>query len=250
MTDFEDYKKNFHDIKKIAEVATLKTTVNVESRCDLKYLRILIDEFLNKENKEGVDLESCWCFLDASYSDRVYRIDPAQEGLYDVTDILEDGIFIVKINEEEEAERRVKEDVLTQDLIKACSEGDLSKVESVQQSGVSLSRADIYGRSPLHYAVINNRPEVVEYIVSHVSVSALNQVDDTGQTALHKAAIFRVPSICTTLVHAGADIARKDYNGNTAAMIATEMGNNKLSSYLLEQEKSQEEDSDGQETSV
>ena len=28
-----------------------------------------------------------------------------QEGLYDVADILEDGIFIVKINEEEEADR-------------------------------------------------------------------------------------------------------------------------------------------------
>ena len=34
----------------------------------------------------------------------------------------------------------------------------------------------------------------------------------SGQTALHKAAIFKQPSICTTLVHAGADIARKDYN--------------------------------------
>ena len=30
-------------------LATLKTTVNVESRCDLKYLRVLVDEFLNKE---------------------------------------------------------------------------------------------------------------------------------------------------------------------------------------------------------
>ena len=28
-----------------------------------------------------------------------------QEGLYDVADILEDGIFIVNIDEEEEAER-------------------------------------------------------------------------------------------------------------------------------------------------
>ncbi|XP_028397030.1 diacylglycerol kinase zeta-like [Dendronephthya gigantea] len=250
VTEFEDYQKHFHDINKIAEVSKLMTTISVESRCDLKYLRLLIDDILKKENKESVKLESNWCFLDASYSDRVYRIDPGQEGLYDVADILEDGVFIVKINEEEEAERIAKEDALTQELIKACSEGDISKVERFQQSGVSLSRADIYGRSPLHYAVINSRQAIVEYIVSHVCVSALNQVDDTGQTALHKAAIFRQPMICTMLVHAGADISRMDYNGNTAAMIATDMGNTKLASYLTEHENSQKEDSDGQETSV
>ena len=34
----------------------------------------------------------------------------------------------------------------------------------------------------------------------------------SGQTALHKAAVFRQPMICTMLVHAGADISRMDYN--------------------------------------
>lgn len=247
---FQDYQKYFHDIKQIAEAAILQTTLSLEARCDLGYLRMLVDKLFSEKSISGVEPYSEWCFLDASYSDRVYRIDPAQEGLYDVGDILEDGVFIVKIKDGEEVERKVIQDNVTADLIRACSEGNLRKVEHFEQSGVSLTQADVYGRSPLHYAVINKRKEIVEYIISQVNVASLNLVDDSGQTALHKATIFKLPSICTTLVQAGADVTRKDFNGNSAAMIALDMGEKKLARYLQEEEKSRKLHFEGQETSV
>ena len=49
-----------------------------------------------------VEFQSLW----RHFEWKVYvKLILFQEGLYDVADILEDGVFIVKINEEEEAER-------------------------------------------------------------------------------------------------------------------------------------------------
>ncbi|XP_046845663.1 LOW QUALITY PROTEIN: diacylglycerol kinase zeta-like [Xenia sp. Carnegie-2017] len=250
VTEFENYRKNLHDIKMIAKVSKVETSLTVKSQVDLKYLRLLIDEFLEKENRKNEVAGGNWCFLDASYSDRVYRIDPAQEELYDVADILEDGIFIVRINDGNDKIKSSEDLITYQEMIEACIEGNLDKMKGFQESGCNLSMTN-NGLSILHHAVMNKKRNIVEYIISKMSEAALNEVDNSGQTALHKAVESSEPSICTTLVHAGVDIARKDYNGNTAAMIAKQMGDEKLANYLKENEKKVEDGPLlGQETSV
>ncbi|KAJ7330173.1 hypothetical protein OS493_022692 [Desmophyllum pertusum] len=50
--------------------------------------------------EQKAPLSDDWCFLDTTYPDRVYRVDVAQEKIYNVVDILEDGIFIVDLKDD------------------------------------------------------------------------------------------------------------------------------------------------------
>lgn len=54
----------------------------------------------------------------------------------------------------------------------------------------------------------------------------------SGQTALHKAASGRQRSICYMLVAAGASLIIQDNNGRTARLLALEMEDRELASYL------------------
>lgn len=53
-----------------------------------------------------------------------------------------------------------------------------------------------------------------------------------GQTALHKAVQQRHKNICYMLVAAGASLTIRDTKGRTAMMLAFEVDDNDLASYL------------------
>jgi diacylglycerol kinase (ATP) len=53
-----------------------------------------------------------------------------------------------------------------------------------------------------------------------------------GQTALHLAAENKRRTICFMLVAAGADLHKKDNNGNTPRMLAFKADDHQLAAYL------------------
>lgn len=102
---------------------------------------------------------------------------------------------------------------------------------------------DKMGRTPLHKAARNGREEVVALLLER-GVDIDNK-DDSGQTALHRAAeqIMKTTSramqeryegVAWLLIKGGADVLSKDRNGNTPLKLLKDGKGNRLLSIKLE----------------
>ena len=92
-----------------------------------------------------------------------------------------------------------------QDLMKTI---DYSELDGRSQSGFTM----------LHYAAKDNKPEIIEFLVS--SGCDINPGDDDEQTPLHKAAIFGGVESIQLLLEKGADVDKVDNNGHTPLHVA------------------------------
>jgi ankyrin repeat protein len=72
---------------------------------------------------------------------------------------------------------------------------------------------DEYGRTPLHYAVIEHKVAIVKALLA--SGADPSVCDDDGWTPLHFAAQEYAPEICAALLAAGALVDAADSHGNT-----------------------------------
>lgn len=97
---FKEYEKHCYDLSQLRLTSRLIATTTIEPDCDLEQMRAWIERFREDEEDEKTPLSDDWCFLDTTYPDRVYRVDLAQEKIYNVVDILEDGIFIVDLKDD------------------------------------------------------------------------------------------------------------------------------------------------------
>lgn len=97
---FREYDKHCYDLSQLREASRLIATTTIEPDSDLEQVRAWIERFREDEEDEKAPLSDDWCFLDTTYPDRVYRVDVAQEKIYNVVDILEDGIFIVDLKDD------------------------------------------------------------------------------------------------------------------------------------------------------
>ncbi|KAK2573179.1 Diacylglycerol kinase zeta [Acropora cervicornis] len=97
---FKEYEKHCYDLSQLRLTSRLIATTTIEPDCDLEQMRAWIARFREDEEDEKTPLSDDWCFLDTTYPDRVYRVDLAQEKIYNVVDILEDGIFIVDLKDD------------------------------------------------------------------------------------------------------------------------------------------------------
>ncbi|XP_062700197.1 eye-specific diacylglycerol kinase isoform X2 [Aedes albopictus] len=128
----------------------------------------------------------------------------------------------------------------TDAVIKAAKMGDLVMLKDLHMQGYSLLSIDSSGQTALHYAARYGHKDIVRYLISYAPNSIVNMIDnETGQTALHKAASGRQRSICYMLVAAGASLIIQDNNGRTARLLALEMEDRELASYLENQEQFQ-----------
>jgi ankyrin repeat protein len=59
------------------------------------------------------------------------------------------------------------------------------------------------GRTPLYYAVVDNQPEMIEWLLGHDCDPKV--VDGEGNTLLHKAAFFGHAAVCKVLLAEGLD---------------------------------------------
>ena len=89
---------------------------------------------------------------------------------------------------------------------------DLAQIDHKYQLGFTL----------LHYAVKENKLEVIEYLVS--SGCDINAVDDEGQTPLHKSTVFGHAESAKLLIDKGANVNQIDNNGDTPLHVAIKSG--------------------------
>ncbi|XP_063052518.1 diacylglycerol kinase zeta isoform X2 [Engraulis encrasicolus] len=103
---------------------------------------------------------------------------------------------------------------LLTDCIRA---NNTEKLKELHVQGASLEHQDSAGCTLLHHAVTAGNSDMVKYITQHVSKSLLDMTEkETGQTALHKAALLSHRTICIYLVDAGASLTKTDLQGATA----------------------------------
>uniref|UniRef100_A0A336MC81 Diacylglycerol kinase n=2 Tax=Culicoides sonorensis TaxID=179676 RepID=A0A336MC81_CULSO len=128
----------------------------------------------------------------------------------------------------------------TDAVIKAAKNGDLVLLKDLHSQGYSLLSIDANGQTALHYGARYGHKEIVRYLISYAPNSIINMVDnETGQTALHKAAANKRRSICYMLVAAGASLSLQDNHGYTPKILAIQAEDHELAAYLESQEQFQ-----------
>ena len=93
------------------------------------------------------------------------------------------------------------------------AEGKLTELEKVEDHS-KLRRKSHHGFTLLHHASIENRTEIVEFLVT--KGCDVDAGDDVEQSALHKAAMFGHAEFVKSLLDNGANVNKHDSDGNTA----------------------------------
>ena len=93
-------------------------------------------------------------------------------------------------------------------------QGDLAKVRSFVEQGISVDSRDSEGRTALHYAAMQGKADVVEFLLSRgADVNAKDK--DFGFIPLHHAASGGHKDVVEMLLAKGADVNAKDKYGWT-----------------------------------
>lgn len=104
-----------------------------------------------------------------------------------------------------------KESPVRVSLSEAVRKGDLDQVKSCLDRGVDIEKSDRRGRTPLHIAVMVEKPEIVRHLLEHGA--NVNCQDNEGRTPLHIAAILKNDGIVNLLIERGADRKLQDVYG-------------------------------------
>ncbi|XP_047123556.1 diacylglycerol kinase zeta isoform X2 [Hydra vulgaris] len=86
-----------YDIDEIKDVVNELCSVSIDPEWPLDYMRREIEKMKDTEDSLKSRLREDWCFLDATWTVRIYRIDEAQESLLYLGDILEGGLFVLDL---------------------------------------------------------------------------------------------------------------------------------------------------------
>lgn len=107
---------------------------------------------------------------------------------------------------------------------KAAQEGNLFVMKEIiaryPNDAVNWQDPEGSGLSPLHFAAIGRRGDIVEYLLAQGADNTLR--DNQGLTALHYAAQAIDTDALDKLLAAGADIEVKNHKGETPLMFAVE----------------------------
>jgi ankyrin repeat protein len=152
-------------------------------------------------------------------------------------------------------------------LILAATRGHLGVVNVLlSHKDIAVDQTDVTGLTALHWAATNNRPKVVACLLAvgarvnladdrqrltalmkaswkgHVDVvkalladkrTAVDQVDASGQTALHWAATGNKPEMAACLLASGANVNLKNGGGDAALVLAVKNGHPDVVKTLL-----------------
>ena len=95
---FSDYSNLVnYDLVEINSVVSEITTIQVDTDMQLDDMRKRID-CMNQTGQLTPQLSDEWCFLDAKWRSRIYRIDDATESLMHISDIAEEGIYLLDLH--------------------------------------------------------------------------------------------------------------------------------------------------------
>eukprot|EP00794_Sanderia_malayensis_P012950 gene12950-14282_t len=96
-------KMTQYDIEEVKSIAVPLLSVPVNTERPLEELRSQIEKLRNTEETVSSTLADQWCFLDATWTTRIYRIDEAQENLMLVGDVIQDGIYVLDLTKRDPA---------------------------------------------------------------------------------------------------------------------------------------------------
>ncbi|KAF5743963.1 putative Palmitoyltransferase TIP1 [Tripterygium wilfordii] len=118
------------------------------------------------------------------------------------------------------------------DVFSAAAYGDLDKLRNfVEVDGVSLSSPDGNGYYALHWAALNNFPDIAQYIIEHGG--DVNASDNIQQTALHWAAVRGSIVVADVLLQNGARVEAADVNGYRAVHVAAQYGQTAFLNHIV-----------------
>lgn len=89
-------------------------------------------------------------------------------------------------------------------LLTAAAQGDLHNVQASLERGANSNAIDSAGNSALMRAIINVRPEVIDFLLNYPGVD-INIKDPIGSSAVVMAAFAGLPQVVKTLLERGAD---------------------------------------------
>lgn len=99
------------------------------------------------------------------------------------------------------------------DVQQAAKEGNLNRLKQLHSYGLSLTKKNFAGASPIYWAARENHFGVLKYLIE-VGVD-VNTVDNLIQTPLHMATMYGNYDLVPVLVEAGADVNAVNTFGNT-----------------------------------
>ncbi|XP_041973310.1 palmitoyltransferase Hip14 [Aricia agestis] len=118
------------------------------------------------------------------------------------------------------------------DIVKATQYGAFSRVKELVEAGWDVNQPDHETVTLLHWAAINNRREIIEYLLSKGAV-----VDAIGgelqSTPLHWATRQGHLEATVVLVNAGADPSVRDAEGCACLHLAAQFGHTAVVAYLV-----------------
>ncbi|XP_065826122.1 transient receptor potential cation channel subfamily A member 1-like isoform X2 [Oscarella lobularis] len=123
-------------------------------------------------------------------------------------------------------------------LHQAISGGNVPVAKLLLERGCRVFNTDSRAESPFHLACAQGSVPMIETILNHCKEcirSLLDAKDPTGQTALHKAAIFNHVVVAKFLINKGANINATDDFGRTPLLLSAQAGSKDAMQYLLSQ---------------
>ncbi|XP_072941998.1 palmitoyltransferase Hip14 [Epargyreus clarus] len=118
------------------------------------------------------------------------------------------------------------------DIVKATQYGAFARVKELVEAGWDVNQPDHETVTLLHWAAINNRREIMEYLLEKgAKVDAIG--GELQSTPLHWAARQGHLEAAVVLVRAGADAALRDAEGCAGLHLAAQFGHTAVVAYLV-----------------
>ncbi|XP_041366401.1 palmitoyltransferase ZDHHC17-like [Gigantopelta aegis] len=124
------------------------------------------------------------------------------------------------------------EDFKNFDITRATQYGVFDRIKELIKAGTDVNQMDRENVSPLHWAAINNRIDIVKYYISKDAV-----IDrfggDLNSTSLHWATRQGHLSMVVLLMSHGADPSLRDGEGCSCIHLAAQFGHTAIVAYLI-----------------
>ena len=107
----------------------------------------------------------------------------------------------------------------------AVSSGSLGEVTSQLAQGADINASDDEGLTALHFAAIEQNPEIIDALISHGA--DVNVVDKYGNTPLARAVFYYRGStdVIPLLLNAGSDPEKQNLHGVSPKSLAHDIAN-------------------------
>ncbi|KAJ8667909.1 hypothetical protein QAD02_009572 [Eretmocerus hayati] len=118
------------------------------------------------------------------------------------------------------------------DIVQATQYGALERVKELVEAGADVNQPDAETVTLLHWAAINNRTEIIKYLIAKGAVvDAIG--GDLAATPLHWATRQGHLATVVLLMKHGADPTLRDCEGNTCIHLAAQCGHTAIVAYLV-----------------